>query len=383
MKMKGGITEDTNSLKLRDFGLSETLILPNSWGNIYLGEYLTCYLCLNNESTQLVRELSVKVELQTTSKRFPLADTTTAPLENFVPNQTNELVVQHEVKELGIHILVCSVQYLTHTEERKFFRKFFKFQIQNPLAVKTKVNNSQGGKMLLEIQLQNVAASSMHLENLRFEPAEPFSHTDLNQIVKDSSYPSNEQRAPSEDQPSIFGVGDFLSPKDVRQYVYMLSPKKPNDITARTTNVLGKLDIMWRSVLGEFGRLQTSPLMRKPPVLEKIELNVIEIPKDIFLEEPFRVQCRMINRTSSPMRANLTTNKAKMGSILITGHSSKTLGDIPANDSVDFSLDFVPLAPGLQKIGGLRVLDTLGGYAQDFDYFWDVFISYGQDHLDR
>ncbi|ORX64060.1 hypothetical protein K493DRAFT_309636, partial [Basidiobolus meristosporus CBS 931.73] len=144
-----------------------------------------------------------------------------------------------------------------------------------------------------------------------------------------------------------------------------------------------KLDIVWRSVLGEFGRLQTSPLMRKPPTLEKVELNVIESPLNIFLEEPFRIRCRLSNRTSSPMHVNLTTNKAKMGSILITGHSSKYLGDVPANDSVDLSLDFVPLAPGLQRIGGIRVLDTLGGYAQDFDYLWDVFVSYEKDQPDR
>ncbi|KAK9761973.1 hypothetical protein K7432_012705 [Basidiobolus ranarum] len=369
--------ENNSSLKLRDLGLSETLLLPDSWGSVYLGEFLTCYLCLNNEDTESVRELGIKVELQTTSKRFPLADTTTSPLEILAPNKASEIVVQHEIKELGIHILVCSAQYLTSTGERKFIRKFYKFQIQNPLAVKTKVNNGQDGKILLEIQLQNVAASSMHLESLRFEPAEPFGHSDLNQIIPNMSHQVNEE------QSSLFGVGDFLSPKDVRQYVYMLTPKSVNDIAARTTNALGKLDIIWRSALGEFGRLQTSSLMRKPPPLERIEVNVIEMPKDVYLEEPFRIQCRAINRTPAPMHLHLTCNKAKMGSILSVGYSSRNLGDVPPNGTVDFSLDFVPLAPGFQRIGGLRITDSLGGYAQDFDYFWDVFVCYSREQLDR
>ncbi|ORX82353.1 DUF974-domain-containing protein [Basidiobolus meristosporus CBS 931.73] len=356
-------------LDLRDLGLSETLLLPNSWGTLYLGETLACYICLSNEDTESVRELGVKVEIQTTSSRIPLADTTAAPLEHFAPKQTKEIVVRQEIKELGIHILVCSAQYLTPTGERKFFRQFYKFQTLNPLAVKTKVNNRPDGGVLLEIQLQNTMTSSMFLEQLRFEPPEQFNHSDLNQII-----PSPAHR--TEDPSCVEGLGESLSPSDIRQYVYLLTPKSLYDMASRTTNALGKLDIMWRSSLGESGRLQTSPLTRKVPPTERIELRVVETPRDVFLEKPFRVQCRMFNRTPAPMRAHLATQRARMDSVLSVGHSSKNLGDVPPNGSLDFSLDLVPLSPGLQRIGGIRILDSLGGYSQDFDYLWDVFVCY-------
>lgn len=46
-----------------------------------------------------------------------------------VPGETIDHVIQHEVKELGTHILVCDVSYTSPTADRLNFRKFFKFQV--------------------------------------------------------------------------------------------------------------------------------------------------------------------------------------------------------------------------------------------------------------
>ena len=54
---------------------------------------------------------------------------------SLLPKQSVEFLFDHEIKELGIHILVCTVSY-TLGEERKFQRKFYKFQVLNPLSLK-------------------------------------------------------------------------------------------------------------------------------------------------------------------------------------------------------------------------------------------------------
>ena len=101
---------------------------------------------------------------------------------SLLPKQSVEFLFDHEIKELGIHILVCSAHYTpqlpssppkpgsspTRTSDRKFFRKFFKFQVLNPLSVKTKMNTLQDGIVCIEIQIQNLATVPLCLDKLGF-----------------------------------------------------------------------------------------------------------------------------------------------------------------------------------------------------------------------
>jgi hypothetical protein len=108
-----------------DFQLSNLLVLPSSFGNIYLGETFSSYVSVNNESNQVITSVSIKAELQTTSQRFTLADTILLEQKiSLEPSQSAEFVLSHDIKELGIHILVCSVQY-TYAGESKSFRKVY------------------------------------------------------------------------------------------------------------------------------------------------------------------------------------------------------------------------------------------------------------------
>ena len=64
---------------------------------------------------------------------------------------------------------------------------------------------------------------------------------------------------------STFGSRGYLQPMDTRQYLYCLKPKKEFAEKAgiiKGVTVIGKLDIVWKTNLGERGRLQTSQLQR-------------------------------------------------------------------------------------------------------------------------
>ncbi len=39
--------------------------------------------------------------------------------------------------------LVCTVNYVKHDGEKKYFRKFFKFQVMNPISIKTQTHDLQ------------------------------------------------------------------------------------------------------------------------------------------------------------------------------------------------------------------------------------------------
>ncbi|KAI8048947.1 uncharacterized protein B0P05DRAFT_564098 [Gilbertella persicaria] len=336
----------STDLQIRDFGLSQMLKLPSAFGNIYLGE---------NFSTLV----SIKIELQTSSQRFVLSDTASqTTLETQV---TLDTTVSHEIKELGVHILVCSVQYTTQDGKKRHFRKFYKFQVSNPLAVKTKLNNLMDGRVFLEAQIQNVSAGPMFLERMKFEPSEYFVFEDLNRVVGQDK--------------TVFG-DHFIHPQDVRQYLYMLSPNTDHDRISRTTNALGKLDIVWRSYMGDLGRLQTSQLTRKAPMLEDIEVGPCSDQEDVsvVLETPFRLGIRVKNHSNENMKLVLSAIKTKMGSVLLSGLSSRPLGELQPGQSTQTHVEFFPLTPGLQRVGGLRVMDLLSGYTKEIDHLCDIFV---------
>ncbi|KAI9497518.1 hypothetical protein BDB00DRAFT_784840 [Zychaea mexicana] len=368
-----------NDIQIRDFGLSQLLQLPSSFGNIYLGETFSTLVNINNEGQQqhpngvAAHQVNVKVELQTSSQRFNLSDTNYEQLDT-----TLAVTVSHEIKELGVHILVCTVQYMTDDGRRRHFRKFYKFQVSNPLAVKTKVNNMIDGRVFLEAQLQNVSAGPMFLERMKFEPSEHFDFQDLNTIVVASSNnDSNIGDSTNAASELVFGT-NFIHPQDVRQYLYMLTPKDPqNDRIARTTNALGKLDIVWRSAMGDLGRLQTSQLTRKAPLLDDVEVQPFWLQKgqaaDVVLETPFQLGIRVRNHSSQNMKLVLSAVKTKMGSVLLSGLSTRNLGEVSANQSTETQLEFFPLTPGLQRVGGLRVVDLLTGYTKDIDHLCDMY----------
>ena len=72
---------------------------------------------------------------------------------------------------------------------------------------------------------------------------------------------------------TTFGSRAYLQPMDTRQYLYCLKPKKEFAEKAgiiKGVTVIGKLDIVWKTNLGERGRLQTSQLQRMVSLEKKL-----------------------------------------------------------------------------------------------------------------
>lgn len=146
--------------------------------------------------------------------------------------------------------LVCEVHYTTPNDVHETFRKFFKFHVYKPLDVKTKFYNADTDEVYLEAQIQNITAGLICLESVELESSESYTAQSLNTL------PNGE---------SVFKAKNMLDPQNSCQFLYCIKPlpalvKDPKAL--KLANNIGKLDIIWRSNLGERGRLQTSQLQR-------------------------------------------------------------------------------------------------------------------------
>lgn len=81
------------------------MLLPQSFGNIYLGETFSSYICVHNCTTHPVQSVSVKADLQSDKTRIslPIHVNKQTPI-TLHPNETMDDVIHHEVKEIGIHM---------------------------------------------------------------------------------------------------------------------------------------------------------------------------------------------------------------------------------------------------------------------------------------
>jgi len=114
-------------------------------------------------------------------------------------------------------------------------------------------------KIFLEVHIQNATQETMHFEQLSFEPTDEWQ-------VQDPNIMDGKQ--------SVFsGSIALMNPQDVRQYIFILFPtstssQRPLVVHAPgTVYPLGRLNIMWRSSYGEPGRLLTSTLTRRIPLI--------------------------------------------------------------------------------------------------------------------
>ncbi|GAA6054016.1 hypothetical protein JCM3770_002419 [Rhodotorula araucariae] len=263
-----------------EFGSSGLLSLPAAFGTIYLGETFNAILSLSNDlappspppSGTTAHSPVLKVEMHTgLTAQGPAAKhllaSVEAPAGALGPGQSVETVVAHELKELGAHALVCTVTYgvdapaddgSTRVLSRSF-RKVYKFQVNNPLSVRTKAHAPspatptsylsafERSRIFLEVQVHNHCEHAMCFERMRFDPLPGFTLGDANADLFD-------------------GADALLPPGAVRQFLYILQAGEDAPYTLPgASQGLGRLDIVWRTPNGEIGRLQSSTLGRRVP----------------------------------------------------------------------------------------------------------------------
>eukprot|EP00026_Physarum_polycephalum_P006721 Phypoly_transcript_06772.p1 GENE.Phypoly_transcript_06772~~Phypoly_transcript_06772.p1 ORF type:complete len:402 (-),score=59.33 Phypoly_transcript_06772:59-1264(-) len=354
-----------NGSIVEGFGMTSFLQLPTSFGIIYLGETFRIYISLNNPSTIEVYNTSLKVELQTATQLVPLFSNTSSSIDKFAPGVSHDYVVAHEVKEGGVNILACTVTYMRSDNEKKLFKKFFKFQVMNPLTITPRIHTIKNS-VFVETNIENSTQSPLYIESVSLIPVDDsLTCTDMNSI-----------NPPTQNTP-LSSTIVYMKPATARQYLFMLSPTNP-EAANNNSSVIGQLDITWRSTLGEVGRIKSLPLQKKAISTDEVELTLTSIPPRIVLEQPFVVTLQVTNRGTKLIQPQLVVLKNIMDGLLVNGHLEQDLGELKQEASKTLSLHMFPVKPGIQKITGLSVRVPDGGSfkAYEFNNLADVFVDH-------
>ena len=274
-------------------GLSGTLVLPQSFGVVHLGETFASYVSVSNASDRVARDVAVKVELQTNRRRVALFDCGAAPLPAIQPGSSYDFIVEHDLKELGAHTLACTVEYAEDVPagvpvDRRRHPQHFKFDVANPVAVRTKTRPGRDGSTFLETCVENATKTPLLLSAATFEPAPRFT---CRAVLPPKSARANGFAIP-DGADAGGGVGlPSLAGRDLRvldaaggaaHFIFELREKprgrrgeageasemvemvEENADASAPPDALGKLEIRWRGRMGETGRLQTQQILGAP-----------------------------------------------------------------------------------------------------------------------
>lgn len=346
------------------------------------------YISLSNRAAYRATDVVVKVELQTARQKVILYDNTTTPLAFLGPGNRHDFIVQHDIKELGIHTLTCSTLYTAADGERRYAPETHKFTSSNPLYVKTKTRQA-AEITFLEACIENHSKGPMVLEYVRFDAAAHLAATSIDiRDVLMTDFTNDDPLGSYVDQLQVLDVGCGSN------YLFSLTRRDANTrATENTSNALGKLEIKWRGSLGEVGRLQTQQIVGPPTPAKEVEMKLVSLSRHVHLERPFQVLLRLqsnVDRQLGPLSlmmsgpdtsikqatANqdqgmvrslaestvaadlLTTAATKASSIVACGVTKHTIDVLPPRGSTDLTLSFLPLAKGVQQLSGLHLQGT-------------------------
>lgn len=161
-----------------EFILSSHLLLPDSFGDIYLGEKFSAYVAIVNGFPQVpFYNVVLSVRLQTETSVVELQDTRptnqiinaqqkTSTFPQLNCNESADVLIQHTLSELGTHTLRVSVQYCLYPGgEVKSMRKFYRFNVLMPLIVLSSFREVHN-KPMVQCQITNATKSPICIDQV-------------------------------------------------------------------------------------------------------------------------------------------------------------------------------------------------------------------------
>mmetsp|Transcript_6479 Transcript_6479/g.6699 ORF Transcript_6479/g.6699 Transcript_6479/m.6699 type:complete len:332 (-) Transcript_6479:35-1030(-) len=239
-----------------DFAISQFLLLPDSFGDIYLGEIFSAYISVVNGLQDLsFYQISLAVRLQTANATHDLYDSRAIKGEQAVgkartlaPNASVDMVVQHTLSELGTHTLRVTVNYLDNrTNELKPLRKFYRFNVLNPVEIRT-VCTDIGSSYVVQCQVINVTKSLLYIEEIKIITA-------LKDIefcrIHDSDSDSHTQEYPEMLDPDNLPL---LLTDESFSYTFLANKSLSFSLSpSLSPSSLGVPEVKWCSCMGEHG----------------------------------------------------------------------------------------------------------------------------------
>eukprot|EP01033_Poteriospumella_lacustris_P003038 gene3038-2223_t len=326
-----------------DFTLSSHMLLPDSFGDIYLGEKFTAYVAIVNGFPQVpFHNVSLSVRLQTETTVVELQDTrptnqilnqqhktSVFPILNH--NDSCDVLIQHVLNELGTHTLRVSVQYsLFPGGEIKSMRKFYRFNVLLPLVLLSSFREIDH-KPMVQCQITNSTKSPVFIEEITFVPANKY--TEFITIGKEETEAA--KQAMDASHPSLAKYDEPLQLLPDESLAFAFQFTKYDDLVGR---IAGYPLIRWCSSMGE------SSLFRGDDTL----IRATQIPTAL-LTQPIKFMLDTCPATVDVAPSSSASAVPHRG-LFYVETTAMDLGNLEGGDFTDIVLTVYAASPGVYEL---------------------------------
>lgn len=386
---------------------------------IHVGESFTAYLGAVNVSQNLmVRRLTVTAQLQTPSQRWPLPSSLDANLGVDVrPGDGVDAIVSKALEESGQHILRVEVGYQTTEGAQKTLRKFYRFNVSNPLAISEKTVRSGDNACFVSIGVENTSQHPMVITAAKIE-CQPG-------LVATQIGGTSPTKVDGTSATQLFDSCGLLEPKASFRYLFQINTTEAYNRGIACGDGLGRAVFEWNKTMGETGRFASGPIscpMVQPPGLADknptklmmgtgndfvvqgtglsvdvakvaasraagkptgnldellpITVEPLEPPSTMTLATPQEVKFLIVNHSTKAMDLQLQFRLNHMSGVAVCGKSFKNLGEVPPNGgSVVETMRILPLVGGLLRVQGCCIVDLTSGKEVPQPPLFNVFVD--------
>jgi hypothetical protein len=406
--------------------LTSTLMLPDSFGVIHIGETFSAYLGILNPSAEFsVRGLTVSSQLQTPTCRIVLPSRLDNSPCDIDPKGGVDAIVSRILDEEGQHILRVEVGYISNGS--KSLRKFYRFNVTRPLRITETVMRGGDDTCLVSINVENVlekqplGAGALTIDSVRFEAASGLIAEEIK--CHDIADPEKPRTALE-----LFDFGCArLEPGEEYRYLFRVSAEsEAADLRGIACyDDLGQAVLTYYKAMGDEGVVRSDVVVCPPTsylhheinedrpkfVVHRSGLSVdvataaaqrassgqrngdgsldellsvtvepIEPPSSMTLSVPSQVSLLIVNHSSKNMNLQLQLRLSEMTGVVVCGASFITLGEVPATGgSCTIDVRLVALVAGLFTVQGCYIVDLITGMEIPQPALFDVFVQGPED----
>jgi hypothetical protein len=322
------------------------------------------------------------------------------------PEDVVDAIVSRPLEEAGQHILRVEVGYLASEGMNKTLRKFYRFNVSNPLNIRELTVRSGDDSCFVSIAVENVSQHAMTISSVTFEtPAGLVSE----RIGETSPIKTTERKRAVQ----LYDSCGRLEPKAAYRYMFRVTTASQDAALKGIAcgDELGKAVLEWKKTMGEAGRMASSPvrcpIVQPPGLRDKnsarfmmgtgnrfvvhgsglsvdvaataanraagkaksdldqilpVTVETIDPPQTMRLAEPEAVQFLVVNHSSKPMKLQFQFRLNQMSGVAVCGTSFKNLGEIaPNGGSTVVEAKLIALVAGLLRVQGCCILDQSTG----------------------
>lgn len=321
-----------------------------------------------------------------------------------------DAIVSHALEEAGQHILRVEVGYGSGDSSTKTLRKFYRFQVSNPLIISELTYRAGDASCFVSISLENNGAETkggLTICEAEFDPAPGLVAERVRTQRKEKDVLTATQLF---DECGRLEVGASV------RYLFKVATSSSSARGIAAGDELGKAVFTWRKACGEMGRMASSPVIcpivnpllhpndpgatmegRGSPFVVHVQgsglsidvattaaaraanpnmergsldqllpvtVEPVDPPSRMTLGVPYPVQFLVVNHSDKSMTIQLQFRLEHMKGISVCGSSFKNLEEVPGNGgSTTVAVRFIPLAAGLLPIRGCNIVDLATGQA--------------------